>query len=152
LSSFRRRERIPAPDRRHDQQRSLTGVTTACPFCERVAAEGASTTVVSFADAFPVSHGHTLVVPRRHVADFFRLSDREQQEAWRLVDAVRARLEREHRPDGFNIGLNVGNAGGQTVEHTHIHVIPRYLGDVPDPRGGIRWVIPEKAPYWDAGR
>ena len=67
---------------------------------------------------------------------------------WDLVERVRGRLLEEHHPDGFNIGLNDGTAVGQTVPHVHIHVIPRYLGDASDPRGGVRWVIPEKAPYW----
>ena len=71
-----------------------------------------------------------------------------QADVWRLVAAVRERLLAERRPDGFNIGLNVGEAGGQTVAHAHVHVIPRFLGDVADPRGGVRWVIPARAAYW----
>ena len=68
---------------------------------------------------------------------------------WRLVNTVRARVEGELHPDGYNLGVNVGQAAGQTVGHVHIHLIPRYAGDVEDPRGGIRWVIPAKARYWE---
>ncbi|MEI7703490.1 MAG: HIT family protein [Deltaproteobacteria bacterium] len=124
---------------------------TACPFCTRIAS-GASVqtegTAVAFPDGFPLNPGHTLVVPRRHVSDLFDLAPGEQADIWRLVAAVRERLLAEHRPDGFNIGLNVGAAGGQTVGHAHVHVIPRFQGDVPDPRGGVRWVISARAAYW----
>ncbi|HTP27887.1 MAG TPA: HIT family protein, partial [Anaeromyxobacteraceae bacterium] len=96
----------------------------------------------------PLSPGHTLVVPRQHVADLFALPPEEQADIWRLVATVRERLVAERRPDGFNIGLNVGDAGGQTVGHAHVHVIPRFRGDVPDPRGGVRWIIPARAAYW----
>ena len=67
---------------------------------------------------------------------------------WRLVSEVRADLERRFAPDGFNVGLNAGAAAGQTVDHAHVHVIPRFVGDVPDPRGGVRWVLPGAAAYW----
>jgi diadenosine tetraphosphate (Ap4A) HIT family hydrolase len=90
-----------------------------------------------------------LVVPARHVADFFALSAEEQADVWRLVAEVRVDLARRFAPDGFNVGLNAGLAAGQTVDHAHIHVIPRFAGDVPDPRGGVRWVLPAKAAYWD---
>jgi len=88
------------------------------------------------------------VIPRQHIASFFELSVVEQQELWALVAQIRAKLLEEYRPDGFNVGLNDGTAAGQTVRHAHIHVIPRYSGDVCDPRGGVRWIIPEKADYW----
>ena len=95
-----------------------------------------------------MSAGHTLIVPRRHVADFFDLNEQEQMAIWMLVAPVRRILEEKHMINGFNIGINIGEAGGQTIPHVHMHVIPRYVGDVPDPRGGIRYVIPAKAPYW----
>ena len=101
-------------------------------------------------DAFPISEGHTLVVPRRHVASLFDLTPEEQTELWQLVAHVRAELVDKFHPDAFNIGINDGEAAGQTVPHAHIHVIPRYHGDLADPRGGVRWVIPEKAAYWKA--
>jgi diadenosine tetraphosphate (Ap4A) HIT family hydrolase len=122
-----------------------------CPFCERV--WGAALLVegdmaVAFADGYPLTSGHTLVVPRRHCEDLFSLTATEQQAVWSLVADVHALLARRHRPDGFNVGLNLGAAAGQTVDHAHVHVIPRYEGDVPDPRGGVRWIIPERAAYW----
>lgn len=122
-----------------------------CPFCTIIAEakhREANDHAVALPDAYPVSHGHTLVVPRRHVESLSRLADSERGAVWALVEAARARLAAEERPDGFNIGINDGAAAGQTVPHAHVHVIPRYVGDVPDPRGGIRWVIPDKAPYW----
>lgn len=122
-----------------------------CPFCARITDPGiiaGNDLAAAFYDGFPVSAGHTLIVPRRHVADFFDLNEQEQMAIWMLVAPVRRILEKKHMIDGFNIGINIGEAGGQTIPHVHIHVIPRYVGDVPDPRGGIRYVIPEKAPYW----
>ena len=122
-----------------------------CPFCERSPSTPAlaeNPHALAFYDGFPVSPGHVLVVPRRHEADFFRLEPEERQAVFDLVDAVRDLLLSERTPDGFNIGVNVGAAAGQTVGHAHVHVIPRYVGDLPDPRGGVRWVIPAKADYW----
>ncbi len=123
----------------------------ACPLCER--SFGSSVVVEnSFAaaipDGFPVSPGHTLVVPKRHESDVFLLSGDEQRALLELVGVVREKLTRELSPDGFNIGINVGAAAGQTVAHAHVHVIPRRKGDVEDPRGGVRWVVPGKARYW----
>lgn len=89
-------------------------------------------------------------MPRRHAADYFVLNADEQTAMWRLVNAARERIERELHPGGYTLGVNVGAAGGQTVGHVHIHLIPRYAGDVDDPRGGIRWIIPAKARYWQA--
>ena len=123
-----------------------------CPFCDRIERgehSAASTGAVAFADGYAVSRGHTLVVPRRHVTSLFELNDAEQADVWALVAQVRATLASAHAPSGFNIGLNDGASAGQTIDHAHVHVIPRYDGDVPDPRGGVRWVIPENAPYWD---
>ena len=123
-----------------------------CVFCDRLAAgdlEAENELAAAFPDAFPLTRGHTLVVPRRHAADYFGLTPAEQTAMWRLVNTVRARIERELHPDGHNLGVNVGQAAGQTVGHVHIHLIPRYAGDVDDPRGGIRWIIPAKAPYWE---
>ncbi len=100
-------------------------------------------------DSFPVAEGHSLVVPRGHVASIHDLSGDQQGELWRLVGMVREHLLEKLSPAGFTIGVNDGVAAGQTVDHGHIHVIPRFEGDVPDPRGGIRWVLPEKAAYWE---
>jgi diadenosine tetraphosphate (Ap4A) HIT family hydrolase len=94
-------------------------------------------------DAMPVSPGHTLIVPRRHCEDPFALTRDEVMACLALLEPVRADLMREpNPPDGFNIGINVGAAGGQGVAHVHCHVIPRWHGDVPDPRGGIRNILP----------
>jgi len=102
----------------------------------------------AFPDAFPLNSGHCLIVPRRHEADFLALSWDEQGAIWALIPAVRRHIEGSVVPDGYNIGINVGEAAGQTVAHAHLHLIPRFRADVPDPRGGIRWVIPSKAQYW----
>ena len=95
-----------------------------------------------------MTQGHTLVVPRRHVASIYELPADDQVALWALVGETRQRLQEDLQPDGFNIGLNDGEAAGQTILHAHIHVIPRRNGDVGDPRGGVRWIIPEKARYW----
>lgn len=131
---------------------SGTGSPSGCPFCRKI--DGgevalAAELAVVLRDQFPVSPGHLLIVPRRHVADLFELTAAEQAAVWRLVPEARKLVERHNRPDGYNVGINVGAAAGQTVEHAHVHVIPRYAGDVPDPRGGVRWVVPGKAGYWE---
>lgn len=98
-------------------------------------------------DGFPVSDGHALVVTRRHVPSWFDATEEERAAILRAVDVARAEIEKRASPDGFNLGVNVGTAAGQTVAHIHLHVIPRYAGDVPDPRGGVRHVIPHLANY-----
>jgi diadenosine tetraphosphate (Ap4A) HIT family hydrolase len=121
-----------------------------CLFCrlEKRRIRFDSKCAVAILDRFPVAEGHTLVIPTRHVASLFELSEEEQAAVWGFVAMVRAKLAADFRPDGFNIGLNDGISAGQTVMHAHIHVIPRRDGDVTDPRGGVRWVVPDKAPYW----
>ncbi len=120
-----------------------------CPFCSPVRELVAENTdALALQDTFPVTPGHTLVVPRRHVGSLFKLGEEELAKVWELVAEVYGILDHRHGPDGFNLGLNDGAAAGQTVQHAHVHLIPRFLGDVPDPRGGIRWVVPEKADYW----
>ena len=121
-----------------------------CPFCEpdsnRVWLENDVGIVLW--DAFPVTEGHTLVVPRLHVPSIYALSPDDQLALWQLIADARQRLQDDLHPDGFNIGLNDGLAAGQTILHAHIHVIPRRDGDVADPRGGVRCVFPDKARYW----
>jgi diadenosine tetraphosphate (Ap4A) HIT family hydrolase len=119
-----------------------------CPFChlDRPLLES-SELALAIADAFPVSPGHSLVVPRRHVPSYFDCNASEKRALWALVDRTQERLSVQWRPHGFNIGINVGAAAGQTVAHAHVHVIPRYDGDLDDPRGGVRSVIPGKARY-----
>ena len=123
----------------------------ACPFCDRIAAGAmiaGNESAAALLDGYPLNPGHCLVVPRRHVADFFELSPSEQADIWSLVSELKVRLDAERAPAGYNVGINVGAVAGQTVWHAHVHLIPRHVGDVEDPRGGVRWVIAAKAPYW----
>ena len=120
-----------------------------CPFCfpspDVVVFEDAL--VRALWDAFPVSPGHILVTTKRHVADWFASSPAEQQSLIESLSRARNEILKQFTPDGFNIGVNVGAEAGQTIPHLHVHVIPRYRGDVRDPRGGVRYVIPAKANY-----
>ena len=100
------------------------------------------------ADGFPVTRGHCLVVPKRHFRSLYEATSEERSALWELVEQTRQYLLNEYSPDGFNIGIDDGPAAGQTVRHLHIHLIPRYVGNADDPRGGVRWVMPDKAPYW----
>jgi len=104
-------------------------------------------TIFSFYDKFPVSKGHSLIVPKRLVSNYFDLTLKEQTACWIVVNKVRTILQEKFNPDGFNIGINVNADAGQTIWHSHIHIIPRYKGDVENPRGGIRGVIPFKKEY-----
>lgn len=125
-----------------------------CPFCsiDRSRVHLESDSAFAIFDAYPITDGHTLVIPKRHVASIFDLSDQELTAVWSLLAQVRAKLRSGLDPDGFNIGINDGSAAGQTIMHAHVHVIPRRDGDVAEPRGGIRWIFPDKAPYWDEGK
>lgn len=98
-------------------------------------------------DSYAVSPGHTLVVPRRHVASFFDLTPEELDACMELISEERRLMDQELKPDGYNIGVNIGPAAGQSIFHVHIHVIPRYAGDVENPQGGVRHVIPKKGHY-----
>ncbi|HNA29522.1 MAG TPA: HIT family protein [Thiobacillaceae bacterium] len=122
-----------------------------CPFCvldpARILAEDELTVV--YKDGFPVSPGHTVIIPRRHFATLFEASQEERIALLASLDRAKILLDQRHGPDGYNIGINQGKAGGQSVPHLHIHVIPRYLGDKEDPRGGVRWILPDKAKYWE---
>jgi len=121
-----------------------------CHFCqlakERIWIE--TQTSIGFLDAYPVSEGHALVIPKRHVMILHDLTPTELNDIWALVGQIRKELLQKFKPTGFNIGVNEGLSSGQTIAHAHVHIIPRRDGDVVDPRGGIRWVIPEKAKYW----
>jgi diadenosine tetraphosphate (Ap4A) HIT family hydrolase len=123
---------------------------TPCPFCalppERILASTPLALLIR--DGFPVPPGHTLTLPRRHIGSFFKTTPEERHDLLKLLDRAQSGLAAEQHPDGFNIGINDGAAAGQTVPHLHIHLIPRFHGDQPDPRGGVRWIIPEKARYW----
>jgi ATP adenylyltransferase len=121
-----------------------------CPFCEFIRTQEALAEKGAFVarfDSYPVSPGHTLLMPRRHIATAFELNENERRDFFGLLLQVRELLEEQYHPDGYNIGVNNGLAAGQTVMHLHIHVIPRYFGDVDNPRGGVRGVIPELTDY-----
>ena len=127
---------------------NVLGLTT-CPFCSidpsRIAFSNDLVTVIW--DGFPVSPGHLLIIPRRHAPAWPNLSSAEKAAIWLAVDEGQATISEQFRPDGFNVGFNENTAAGQTVFHFHLHIIPRYAGDVADPRGGVRRVIPDKANY-----
>lgn len=131
-------------------QGSAPALIGDCPFCglpeHRILHR--NDRAVAVRDAFPVTPGHTLVIPTRHVESYFDTTADEREALLSLLDAAREQLLAELRPDGFNIGINDGRAAGQTIGHLHIHLIPRYSDDIADPRGGVRWVMPDKARYW----
>lgn len=104
-------------------------------------------TVFAIKDKFPVNEGHSLIIPKRLISNYFDLNFKEQKAIWLAVNMIKSILTRQYKPDGFNVGFNIDEAGGQTVPHTHIHIIPRYKNDVENPKGGIRNVIPSKADY-----
>ena len=119
----------------------------ACPFCVDPSPVLENELALARHDKFPVSVGHLLIIPKRHVADFFHLTGEERLAVFALLDESRQMLKSMYDPDGFNVGINVGAAAGQTVWHAHVHLIPRYAGDMEDPRGGVRGVIPAKRRY-----
>jgi diadenosine tetraphosphate (Ap4A) HIT family hydrolase len=121
-----------------------------CPFCNPDLSKVllSNDYAIAFLDGFPVTPGHSLIVPKRHIVSFFEATVEERAALFDLADEMRQLLLSKHSPDGFNIGVNDGAAAGQTVMHLHIHLIPRYAGDTEDPRGGVRWIMPKKAPYW----
>ena len=124
-----------------------------CVFCKIVKGEIPSfkvyedDRVYAFADINPVSDGHTLIIPKRHIATFFEATAEERLQLMDTLEKARQALLEEFRPDGFNIGINEGQAGGQSVMHLHIHLIPRYTGDMENPQGGVRGCIPDKQKY-----
>lgn len=118
-----------------------------CPFCQPADVLLENDLAYAIRDTHPASPGHLLILPRRHVADWFETTAPERAAIMALADAARARLDAEFHPDGYNLGINVGEAAGQTIFHVHLHLIPRYRGDVEKPRGGVRGVIPDKQNY-----
>ena len=114
---------------------------TACELCSRqeVLLENALAYVRP--DNHSLTRGHVLIIPKRHVANFFDMTAEEQSAVLALLSEIQRSIQKQHSPDGYNIGVNVGKAGGQSRLHVHMHLIPRYAGDVPDPRGGIRCVL-----------
>jgi diadenosine tetraphosphate (Ap4A) HIT family hydrolase len=124
-----------------------------CIFCKipqsKIIAE--NQLAIAFFDQYPVNRGHTLVIPKRHAETFFDATQSEQDAICRLIATVKEKLDAMFHPDGYNIGVNVGAAAGQTIFHLHVHIIPRYTGDVPDPRGGIRRIKKSLVPYEKEG-
>jgi len=121
-----------------------------CPFCNLSSDRellSETATAVAFFDCFPVNQGHTLIIPKKHIANYFELSVHEQRALWLLVNRCKKIIEKRFNPDGLNIGINCGEEAGQTVFHAHIHLIPRYKGDVENPQGGVRGVVPNKQNY-----
>lgn len=119
-----------------------------CPFCN-IDRELILTSEYCLAiyDRYPVNKGHVLVIPKRHVKDYFDLRQDEIDSVWKLVAKVKDYLDSKYAPRGYNVGFNVGPEAGQTIDHVHIHIIPRYSGDMDDPTGGVRHVIPERGKY-----
>ena len=122
-----------------------------CPSCKPVPSGFVSSNDVALAcdDNFPVSPGHALAIPKRHVGSWFDLTGEERNAVLELLDRLRERVIEIHKPAAFNIGINDGAAAGQTVPHVHVHLIPRYEGDQRDARGGVRRIFPDKAAYWE---
>jgi diadenosine tetraphosphate (Ap4A) HIT family hydrolase len=122
-----------------------------CPFCtlpEKRIIESNDLGLV-IRDGYPISEGHTLIIPKRHVGSFFETTQDEKLVLLALLESAQKQLKKEFNPPSFNIGINDGKEAGQTVPHLHIHLIPRYEGDLAEPKGGVRWIIPEKAKYWE---
>lgn len=127
-----------------------TNMEKNCPFClenlnSDILLENNSAYVIF--DKFPVSKGHVLVVPKIHTSNFFDISQQHQEDLLALVNQAKKHLDCLYKPDGYNVGINVNEVAGQTVWHVHVHLIPRYKGDVEQPRGGVRGVIPGKQNY-----
>lgn len=118
-----------------------------CPFCHVEESIVRNALAYVRLDKYPVNPGHVLVIPYRHVANYFDATAEEREAILSLLDHAKAWLDREHAPAGYNVGVNVGAVAGQTIMHLHVHLIPRYPGDVADPRGGVRGVIPAKQSY-----
>lgn len=125
-------------------------LNSQCPFCHRADKLIWFENEWCFAifDTFPISLGHSLIIPKRHITSFFEANEQEYCAFLLALQNAQQKLKQTYTPDGFNIGINDGLVAGQTVMHLHIHLIPRYQGDCADPRGGVRWVLPEKAVYW----
>lgn len=119
-----------------------------CPFCDfsgTILFEDHLAFVTD--DSYPVSPGHLLVITKRHISSFFETSPEEKESIMYLIETSVEFLKEKFEPDGFNIGVNIGEHAGQSIPHVHIHIIPRYKGDMVNPKGGVRGVIPERQSY-----
>ncbi len=121
----------------------------SCIFCnidkDRIILENED--VFAIYDMFPVNKGHMLIIPKKHILNYFEADEQTKIQLWKLVDECKKMADKRFAPQGYNIGINCGEAAGQTVMHLHIHLIPRYSGDIENPRGGVRGVIPDKRIY-----
>lgn len=125
---------------------------SSCPFCpppeDSIFLEHDG--VACLWDAYPVTPGHALIIPQHHSGDWFELSEEDQLRLLQAADMAKEAIDDRYGPDGYNVGINSGTAAGQTVDHVHVHVIPRYAGDMEDPRGGVRHVIPSEGNYLES--
>lgn len=118
-----------------------------CIFCEMKEYILENNLSYAIFDKFPVGLGHMLFIPKRHVSNFFELTEEERNSIFKLIEEGKKLIEKKYLPDGYNIGINIGEDAGQSVMHVHVHLIPRYRGDMENPKGGVRGVIPEKMKY-----
>lgn len=122
-----------------------------CIFCEKVSNGQKiiyeNELALGIFDEFPVNEGHVLIITKRHVETFFDITKEEQDAMFELARKIKIYLDKQYKPDGYNIGFNCGAVAGQSIMHVHMHLIPRYKGDVENPRGGVRGVIPSKKDY-----
>jgi diadenosine tetraphosphate (Ap4A) HIT family hydrolase len=125
----------------------MSATTENCPFCRIEAVLFENELAYVRPDKYPVNPGHLLIIPKRHVSDFFFTRDAEKTALLVLLDEAKRYLDSKYAPVGYNVGINVGTAAGQTIPHVHLHLIPRYSGDTADPRGGVRGVIPSRQSY-----
>ncbi len=125
-------------------------VALNCPFCSIPAGEIVLSNEYCFAkwDLYPVNQGHLLIIPKRHFSSYFDARQDEINAFWQIINDAKTLIDDQFSPDGYNVGINVGETAGQTVFHLHIHLIPRYKGDVADPTGGVRGIIPGKQKYY----
>jgi len=121
--------------------------TNDCTFCNKSEFILENEHWICIYDNYPVSNGHTLIIPKRHFNDYFLSTELERSSFDKILFEVKEHLDKEYSPDGYNVGFNVNEEGGQSIFHCHIHIIPRYRGDVDNPRGGVRGVIPSKQNY-----
>ncbi|MBM7571697.1 HIT family protein [Aquibacillus albus] len=120
-----------------------------CPFCSKneLKIELENDLAMAFFDKYPVQKGHLLIIPKRHAETYFEASSEEIMAIHSLIREGKRLIDEQFVPDGYNIGVNIGKFGGQTIDHLHFHLIPRYQGDIEDPRGGIRKMVPNLVEY-----
>ena len=127
---------------------SNLGKDKLCPFCQSLEVVAEHNSVFAIKDNYPVTKGHHLIISFRHTENYFSMNDQEREDTTALLKVLKLKLEEgDLTITGFNIGMNSGETAGQTVMHSHIHLIPRRKGDTPNPRGGVRGVIPNKMDY-----